>query len=222
MLSELNFLNNFFFYFLDPNIEIKHSCEILLPNITKSNRKDCRACRKAKCDRVGMTIMSKDRIPRTKMISKSSSIPINHLLEQLAHDLTYNQLSSSIALENLLYLLDLPSILPNILDSHSLYMNAIHIWRNQSNHALQLIVLNDTFAVLLFLFYSLTLMKEEHSTNRIKFDKLIHILQQEIHRITGTDHQSACRIKALFMKCFVALAQYNPNSTKIFDSNYTS
>ncbi|CAF0750165.1 unnamed protein product [Rotaria sordida] len=207
----------------DPNIEIKHSCEIPLPNITKSNRKDCRACRKDKCDQVGMTIISKDRITRTKSLSKSSLISINNLLEQLAYDLTYNQLSTSSALENLLHLLDLPLIISINFDYHSLYMNAIQIWRNQYNHFSQIftnISLNDTFAVLLFLFYSLMIMNENKLTNNIKFDKLIHILQQEINHITGTNHRLACRIKALFMKCYVALAQYYPNSTNLFDSNY--
>ncbi|CAF2146119.1 unnamed protein product [Rotaria magnacalcarata] len=213
----------------DPNIEIKHSCEVPLPNITKSNRKDCRACRKAKCVRVGMTIVSKDRLSRTKTPSKSSSLmPITNLLEQLAYDLTYNQLSTSSALENLLHLLDLPPIITIDFDYHSLYMNAIQIWRNQYNHFSQIftnISLNDTFAVLLFLFYSLMIMKEtneNNSTNNIKFDKLVHILQQEINRITGEDHRLACRIKALFMKCYVALAQYYPNSTNLFNSNYSS
>ncbi|CAF5106339.1 unnamed protein product, partial [Rotaria magnacalcarata] len=212
-----------------PNIEIKHSCEVPLPNITKSNRKDCRACRKAKCVRVGMTIVSKDRLSRTKTPSKSSSLmPITNLLEQLAYDLTYNQLSTSSALENLLHLLDLPPIITIDFDYHSLYMNAIQIWRNQYNHFSQIftnISLNDTFAVLLFLFYSLMIMKEtneNNSTNNIKFDKLVHILQQEINRITGEDHRLACRIKALFMKCYVALAQYYPNSTNLFNSNYSS
>jgi hypothetical protein len=176
-----------------------------------------------------MTILPKDRIARTKTVSKSSLIPVNNLLEQLAHDLTYNQLSTSSALENLLHLLDLPSSIPMNFDYHSLYMNAIQIWRNQYNHSSQIftnISLNDTFAVLLFLFYSLMIIKEndEHklTNNIIKFDKLVNILQQEINRITGTDHRLACRIKALFMKCYVALAQYYPNSTNLIDSNYNS
>ncbi|CAF3872819.1 unnamed protein product [Rotaria sp. Silwood2] len=213
----------------DPNIEIKHSCEIPLPNITKSNRKDCRACRKDKCDRVGMTVISKDRITQTKSVSQSSLISINNLLEQLAYDLTYNQLSTSSALENIFHLLDLPSIITINFDYHSLYMNAIQIWRNQYNHFTQIfnnnISLNNTFAVLLFLFYSLMIMKENNDnklTNNIKFDKLVHILQQEINHITGTDHRLACRIKSLFMKCYVALAQYYPNSTNLFDSNYNT
>jgi len=157
---------------------------------------------------------------------KTSSISINNLLEQLAHDLSYNQLSTSSALENLLHLLDLPSIIPNHFDYHSFYMNAIQIWRNQYNHSSQILInisLNDTFAVLLFLFYSLMITKENNenkSINNIKFDKLVHILQQEINRITGMDHRLACRIKALFMKCYVALAQYYPNNTNIFNSNY--
>jgi hypothetical protein len=216
------------FYSIDSNIEIKHSCDIPLPNITKSNRKDCRACRKAKCDQVGMTILPKDRLSRTKTTSKSSIISINNLLEQLANDLTYNQLSTSSALENLLHLLDLPSIIPINFDYHLIYINAIQIWRNQSNHSSSLftnISLNDTFAVLLFLFYSLMIMKENDEnklTNNIKFDKLVNILQQKINYITGIDHRLACRIKALFMKCYVALAQYYPNSTNTFDSNYNS
>ena len=197
-----------------------------MSNITKSNRKDCRACRKAKCDRVGMTVLPKERISRTKTISKSSSIPINTLLEQLAYDLTHNQLSTSSALENLLHLLDLPSIIPVNYDYHSLYMNAIQIWRNQYHHSSEIftnISLNDTFAVLLFLFYSFKENDENKSTNNInKFDKLVNILQQEINCITGTNHRLACRIKALFMKSYVALAQYYPNSTNLFDSNYTS
>ena len=167
-----------------------------------------------------MTILPKDRLSRTKSISKSPSIPINNLLEQLAHDLAYNQLPTSTALENLLHLLDLPSIMPINFDYHSLYMNAIHIWRNQYNHSSQ--ILSDTFAVLLFLFYSLMILKENKSTDKIKFDKLVNILQQEINRITGTDHRSACRLKALFMKCYVALAQFYPNSTNFVDSNYQS
>jgi hypothetical protein len=202
---------------------MKHSYEVPLPNITKSNR---RACYKPKCNRGGTAVMPKDRIPRTKNTYKSSPMPVSNLLEQLAHDLTYDQLSSSIALENLFYQLDLPLINSMQFDYHSLYMNAIRIWRNQSNHSSHKninVPLNDTFPVLLFLFYSLTIMKEDdYSVNSIKFDKLIHILQQETHRIIGVDHQSACRIKALFMKCFVALAQHNPNSTNSFDSNYTS
>jgi hypothetical protein len=170
-----------------------------------------------------MTLLSKDRVLRTKTSSKVPLIPINNLLEQLAHDLTYNQLSTSSALENLLYLLDLPSIIPNNFDYHSLYMNAIQIWRNQYNHSSEIftnISLNDTFAVLLFLFYSLMIIKENDLPNNIPFDKLVNILQQEIHRITGLNHRLASRMKALFMKCYVALAQYYPNSTNISNSNY--
>ncbi|CAF1132191.1 unnamed protein product [Rotaria sordida] len=211
----------------DPLIEIKHSCEVPLPNITKSNRKDCRACRKAKCDRVGMTAMPKDRASRTttttttKTTYKIPSIPITDLLEQLGHDLTYDQLSTSSALENILRIIDLPSIIPINFDYHTLYMNAIQIWRNQYNHSSQIIsniALNDIFAVLLFLFHTFITMTEndeDKSINNSKFDKLVNILQQEIYRLTGTDHRSACRIKALFMKCYVALAQY-PNSTNLF------
>jgi hypothetical protein len=155
-----------------------------------------------------MTIILKDRVSRTKTPSKSSLTSINNLLEQLGHDLTYHQLSTSSALENLFHLLDLPSTIPIHFDYHSLYMNAIQIWRNQSNHSLHISSI-DTFAVLLFLFYSLMIIKENHE---IKFDKLVHILQQEIHRITGINHRLASRIKALFMKCYVTLAQYYPNS----------
>ncbi|CAF3516579.1 unnamed protein product [Rotaria sordida] len=209
----------------DPLIEIKHSCEVPLPNITKSNRKDCRACRKAKCDRVGMTAMPKDRASRTTTTTKTTykvpSIPITDLLQQLGHDLTYDQLSTSSALENILRIIDLPSIIPINFDYHTLYMNAIQIWRNQYNHSSQIIsniALNDIFAVLLFLFHAFITMTEndeDKSINNSKFDKLVNILQQEIYRLTGTDHRSACRIKALFMKCYVALAQY-PNSTNLF------
>ncbi|CAF2066250.1 unnamed protein product [Rotaria magnacalcarata] len=213
----------------DPHIEIKHSCEVPLPNITKFNRKDCRACRKVKCDRVGMTAMSKDRTSRTtaKTTSNISSIPITDLLEQLGHDLTYDQLSTSSALDNILCIIDLPSIMPLSFDYHSIYMNAIQIWRNQYNHSSQIVAnvtLNDIFAVLLFLFYALITMTEnddDKSTNNIKFDNLVNILQQEIHRITGTDQRSACRIKAFFMKCYVALAQH-PNSTNLLDNNHIS
>jgi len=172
-----------------------------------------------------MTILPKDRISRIKTTSKSSLISIKNLLEQLAHDLTYNQLSTSSTLENLLHLLDLPSIIPINFDYHSLYMNAVQIWRNQYNHLSQIFInisFNDTFAVLLFLFYSFMFMKDNKSTNNIKFDKLINILQQEINRITGIDHRLTCRIKALFMKCYVALAQYHPNNTNLFHSNYNS
>jgi hypothetical protein len=219
-----------FLLFIDPRIEIKHSCEIPLPNITKSNRKDCRACRKAKCDRVGMTAMPKDRPSRTttnKMSYKTSSIPITDLLEQLGRDLTYDQLSTSSALESILRIIDLPSMIPMNFDSHSLYMNAIRIWRNQYSHSSPIIsnaALIDTFAVLLFLFHafiSITENDEDKSSNNSKFDKLVNILQQEIHRLTGADHRSACRIKALFMKCYVALAQY-PNSTNLLENNNIS
>jgi len=216
---------------LDPRIEIKHSCEVPLPNITKSNRKDCRACRKAKCDRVGMTAMPKDRSSRTTTTSKttykSSSIPVTDLLEQLARDLTYDQLTNSSALENLLRILDLPFIYPNHIDSHSLYMNAIRIWRNQYNHSSQMIsnaTLMDIFAVLLVLFHlflSITENDQDKSMNNSKFDKLVNILQQEISRITGTDHRSACRIKALFMKSYVALAQY-PDSNNFCQTQFIS
>ncbi|CAF1445151.1 unnamed protein product [Adineta ricciae] len=213
----------------DPRIEIKHSCEIPLPNITKSNRKDCRACRKAKCVRVGMTAMPKDRAPRatTKTSSKAPSIPITDLLEQLGHDLSYDQLSTSSALESLLRLIDLPFIVPLNFDYHSIYMNSIRIWKNQYNHASQAVAnaaLIDTFPVLLFLFHTFITMTEndeDKAMNNSKFDKLVNILQQEIQRITGTDHRSACRIKALFMKCYVALAQYS-NSTNFPDNNQLS
>lgn len=215
------------FVFIDPRIEIKHSCEVPLPNITKSNRKDCRACRKAKCERVGMTTMPKDRPLRTsnqKTSYKPSSMPVNDLLEQLARDLTYDQLANSSALESLLRLIDQPSIWPMNFDYHSLYMNAIRLWRNHYSHSLPIVsnaAFIDTFAVLLFLFYALISTTEnEHdkSLNNSKFDKLVNLLQQEIHRITGADHRSACRIKALFMKCYVALAQY-PNSTNHLENN---
>lgn len=217
-------------FFIDPRIEIKHSCEIPLPNITKSNRKDCRACRKAKCERVGMTTMPKDRPLRTinqKTSYKTPSIPVNDLLEQLGRDLTYDQLSNSSALENLLRLIDFPSIMPMNFDPHSLYMNAIRLWRNHYSHSSPIIsnaALIDTFAVLLFLFYAListTENDQDKSLNNSKFDKLVNLLQEEIHRITGSDHRSACRIKALFMKCYVALAQY-PNSTNHLENNNLS
>jgi hypothetical protein len=176
-----------------------------------------------------MTAMPKDRAPRTttKTTYKTPSIPITDLLEQLARDLTYDQLSTSTALENIFRLIDLPLIIPMNFDYHSLYMNAIRIWRNQYNHSSQIIAnaaLIDTFAVLLFLFHAFITMTEhdeDKSTTNSKFDKLVNILQQEIHRITGTDHRSACRIKALFMKCYVALAQY-PNSTNLLDNNNIS
>jgi hypothetical protein len=160
-----------------------------------------------------MTIITKDRVSRTKATtSKSTVTPIHILLEQLGHDLIHHQLSTSSALENLFHLLDLPSTIPIHFDYHSLYMNAIHIWRNQYNHSFDLSS-TDTFAVLLFLFYSLMIIKENHE---IQFDKLVNILQQEIHHITGMDHRLASRIKALFMKSYVTLAQYYPNS------NYSS
>lgn len=213
----------------DPNIAIKHSCDAPLPTITKFNRKDCRACRKAKCEEVGMTITSKDRFSRRKINTKTSLISIENLLEQLKYDLTYQQLSNSSALTNLVDLLELPSIIPIPFDYHSLYINAMNLWRNQSQHSSSSIVLNissnETIAVLLFLFYSLMLMKDNNSnqlTDQIKFDQLVHILQQEINRITGLDHRLAARIKALFMKCYVALAQYHSTSSNIFDSNHSS
>jgi hypothetical protein len=168
-----------------------------------------------------MTAMPKDRAPRTTTTTKTPSIPITDLLEQLSHDLTYEQLSTSSALENILRIIDLPSIIPINFDYHSLYMNAIRIWRNQYNHSSQIVAnaaLIDTFAVLLFLFHAFITMTENDenkSTNNSKFDKLVNILQQEIYRITGTDHRSARRIKALFMKSYVALAQY-PN---LLDNN---
>jgi len=178
-----------------------------------------------------MTAMPKDRTSRTttttttsKTTYKTSSIPITDLLEQLGRDLTYDQLSTSSAFENILHIIDLPTIIPINFDYHSIYMNAIRIWRNQYNHSLQIIsnaALIDKFAVLLFLFHTfitITDNDEDKTTNNSKFDKLVNILQQEIHRITGTDHRSACRIKALFMKCYVALAQY-PNSTNLLDNN---
>ncbi|CAF4216980.1 unnamed protein product, partial [Rotaria sordida] len=188
-----------------------------LPNITKSNRKDCRAFRKAKCDRVGMTTMPKDRAPRTttttaKTTYKTASILITDLLEQLGHDLTHDQLSTSSALQNILRIIDLPSIIPINFDYHSVYMNAIRIWRNQYNYSSQIIAnvaINDIFAVLLFLFYAFITMTENDEEKSIN---------NKIYRITGTDHRSACRIKALFMKCYVALAQY-PNSTNLLDNN---
>lgn len=176
-----------------------------------------------------MTAMPKDRPLRTtnNKTSYKSSVPITDLLEQLGRDLTYDQLSTSSALENILRLINLPSIIPLNFDYHSLYMNAIRLWRNQYSHSSPIIsnaALIDTFAVLLFLFHafiSTTENEEDKSINNSKFDKLVNLLQQEIHRITGTDHRSACRIKALFMKCYVALAQY-PNSTNHLENNNMS
>jgi hypothetical protein len=183
-----------------------------------------------------MTAMPKDRTSRTTTTTttnkttttyKTPSIPITDLLEQLARDLTYDQLSTSSAFENILHIIDLPLITPINFDYHSIYMNAIRIWRNQYNHSLQIIsnaALMDIFPVLLFLFYTFITMTEndeDKSINNSKFDKLVNILQQEIHRITGTDHRSACRIKALFMKSYVALAQYS-NSTNLLDNNNIS
>ncbi len=180
--------------------------------------------------------MPKDRTSRTTTTTttnkttttyKTPSIPITDLLEQLARDLTYDQLSTSSAFENILHIIDLPLITPINFDYHSIYMNAIRIWRNQYNHSLQIIsnaALMDIFPVLLFLFYTFITMTEndeDKSINNSKFDKLVNILQQEIHRITGTDHRSACRIKALFMKSYVALAQYS-NSTNLLDNNNIS
>lgn len=173
--------------------------------------------------------MPKDRAPRTttKTSCKTPSIPLTDLLEQLGHDLSYDQLATSSALESLLRLIDLPAILPMNFDHQSIYTNAIRIWRNQYNHgspAVASAALIDTFAVLLFLFHAfttLTAAEEDKSNNNSKFDKLVNILQQEIHRITGADQRSASRIKALFMKCYVALAQA-PNSTSLLDSNPVS
>ena len=212
----------------DSHIQIKHSCEVPLPNITKSNRKDCRACRKAKCERVGMTVMPKDRPLRTtksKSTTKFPSIPVTDLLEQLGRDLIYDQLSSSSAFETLLHLIDIPSFHPMALDYHSLYMDASRLWRNQQQcHPAELTdngTFIDTFAVLLVLFrtfMTLTENDDDKSNDNSKFGKLVSILQQEIHRLTGTDHRSARRIKALFMKCYVTLAQYS-NSTSYLDQN---
>lgn len=171
--------------------------------------------------------MPKDRPSRTTT-NPISSIPIADLLEQLARDITYDQLSPSLALENLLHLIDLPTVISINFDYHSLYRNAIHMWRNQSNHSSQINTnasFIDTFAVLLFLFHTFITTTEhdqDKSINNSKFDKLVNILQQEIYRITGNDHRSACRIKALFMKCYVALAQYYPNSTNLLDNNNIS
>ncbi|CAF1553400.1 unnamed protein product [Rotaria sordida] len=164
-----------------------------------------------------MTTMPKDRAPRTttttaKTTYKTASILITNLLEQLGHDLTYDQLSTSSALQNILRIIDLPSIIPINFDYHSVYMNAIRIWRNQYNYSSQIIAnvaINDIFAVLLFLFYAFITMTENDEEKSIN---------NKIYRITGTDHRSACRIKALFMKCYVALAQY-PNSTNLLDNN---
>lgn len=214
------------FFELDPNIAIKHSCDTPLPTITKFNRKDCRACRKAKCEEVGMTITSKDRYSRRKTTSKSSLIAIGNLLEQLKYDLTYHQLSNTSTLTDLFHHLDLPSTIPLTFDYHSFYLNAMNTWRNQYEHSSSSssssISFDETIAVLLFLFYSLMMMKENNAdqfTDQIQFDKLVHILQQEINRITGIDHRLAARIKARFMKCYVALAQYHSTSPNI--SNHT-
>ena len=214
----------------DSHVQIKHSCEVPLPNITKSNRKDCRACRKAKCERVGMTVMPKDRPLRTtksKGATKFPSIPITDLLEQLGRDLIYDQLSSSSAFETLLHLIDLPSLHPMALDYHSLYMDASRLWRNQQHGHPAELTDNGTFAVLLVLFRTFMTLTENNnnsngeddkSNDNSKFGKLVSLLQQEIHRLTGTDHRSARRIKALFMKCYVTLAQYS-NSTSYLDQN---
>ncbi|CAF4391732.1 unnamed protein product, partial [Adineta steineri] len=50
------------------------------------------------------------------------------------------------------------------------------------------------------------------SITNINLHKLINILQQEINDTTGIDYRLACRIKALFMKCYITLAQYYSNS----------
>ncbi|CAF0871730.1 unnamed protein product [Adineta steineri] len=178
------------------NIRVQHSCEVPLINITKSDRKDC--------------------MVQTKTTSQPVLIQVNNLLEQLNHDLTYNQLSTSSAYENLLHLLDLPSIISINSDYYSLYMNAIHIWRQQfSQYSSELftnILYNNRFAVILFLFYSIMFIKENESITNINLHKLINILQQEINDTTGIDYRLACRIKALFMKCYITLAQYYSNS----------
>ena len=179
-----------------------------------------------------MTAMPKDRPTRTttttnKTTYKTSSIPVTDLLDQLGRDLTYDQLSTSTAFETLLHMIDLSTIIPINFDYHTVYMNAIRIWRNQYNNSLQIIantILIDTFPILLFLFYTfitITENNEDKSTNNSKFDKLVNILQQEIYRITGNDQRLASKIKALFMKCYVSLAQY-PNSTNHFDNNNLS
>lgn len=193
---------------------IKHSCETPLLDINKFNRKDCRACRKAKCEQVGMSITSKDRLTRRKIPSKSSLIAIENLLEQLKYELTYEQLSISSTLTDLFHHLDLPSILPLTFNSHSLYLNAINLWRNQYQYCSS-ISFDETIAVFLVLFYSVMMMKE-NNPDQIQFDKLIQIFQQEINRLTGIDHRLASRIKARFMKCYVALVQYySPTSNEI-------
>lgn len=223
----------------DPRIQFKHSCEVPLPNITKSNRKDCRACRKAKCDRVGMTAMPKDRSTRSsttsssstgttsKTSSKPSPMMVNELLEQLARDLSYDQITNSSALETLLHLLELPSFNPNQMDCHTLYMDAMRTWRNQYNHistVLPNVSFTDTFAVLLFLFrtYMISSENEDKTNQNSKLDKLVSILQEEIQRLTGTDQRSASRLKALFMKCYVALAQTSNSNPNLHDSNQLS
>ena len=215
----------FFMFYSDPRIQIKHSCEVPLPNINKANRKDCRACRKAKCDRVGMTAMPKDRSTRsststsscaattTTTTTKTSPMMVTELLDQLAHDLSYDQLMNSSAFDTILRLLEFPSLNPIQLDYHSLYMDAMRTWRNQYNHVsthLVNIPFTDIFAVLLFLFRTFMIINEnddDKSTENSQFDKLVSILHEEIQRLTGTDQRSACRLKALFMKCYVALAQ---------------
>jgi hypothetical protein len=214
--------------YVDPRIEIKHSCEIPLPNITKSNRKDCRACRKAKCDRVGMTAMPKDRSCRTSNKGnnhRSTTIVVTDLLEQLARDLAYDQSTASTALDTLLRLIDLPTLNPINIDCHALYINAMRTWRHQYTHTstiLSNMAFTDTFVVLLFLFRMFMILTEhddDKSIHNSKFDKLVSILQQEIHRLTGIDHRSACRIKALFMKSYVALAQSSTNIHQHDNSN---
>ena len=219
-------MNSNLFHFKDPNIELKHSCDIPLPNITKFNRKDCRACRKAKCEQVGMTLLSKDRSTRMKTTMKSSSISVHHLLQQLTYDLTSNQTATtSSALENLFQSLDLSTTIPMNFDYYSLYTNAIHLWRNQFRYSMQTVSnqsSNDSFAVLLVVFYCFMIMKENFDDKSMKtnqFDRLIRILQDEINLIDGIDHRSACRIKAQFMKCYVSLAQYYSSSPNLFDSN---
>lgn len=177
-----------------------------------------------------MTAMPKDRPSRTTTKSSTSksnsttSIVATELLDQLARDFAYDQFNNSSAFQNLLRLIDLQVFNPINVDFHSIYLNAMRIWRNQSNQTSQTLInatFTDTFVVLLFLFRTFMIFTEheqDKSNTNSKFDKLVNMLQQEIQRLTGTDHRSACRIKALFMKSYVALAQY-PNSTNIPENN---
>jgi hypothetical protein len=149
-----------------------------------------------------------------------NSQSVDVLLERFTYELYFDSLAIVSTLESLFYLLDLPCRIDGYIDYSLLYNTAHMIWKHQCQHWSHLFdyeSFHDRMAIFLCVFHSLMIVYNQQTnvvlSTRIYLDKLIDILQRTIHRVTGDNLRLSCRLQALFMKCYVTLAQINVNST---------